>query len=247
MGEKSIRDWLDCNNKKLIEEIEASIPVKFSHWDRDYFACQVHKDENGKHCEVEVFFKEPLEQAKIAHELFHAKICLTFGDNGIMYTIKDQTVPFQCMMREDNASNILNCCEHNMFFPDYLEMGYKEEDSFEESKNLGKMFKELEELVKKGLKENGHYDINRVFKYLGLAFSFLFYPNDKRFAKQVKQLRTIDVTLFTRLKRLKDNCSDITITPDNKEFVQESYFSFANEINKWFAKAFEGAVFTNIE
>lgn len=246
MDEQQIRAWLDENNQKLIKEIECSIPVKFTRWEKDYFACQVHKDDNGENFEVEVFYKEPLEQAKIAHELLHAKTCLTFGDNVIMFTIENQTVPFRYMMKGENASNILNTCEHNMFFPDYLDMGYKEEDSFEESNDLEKRYQELDKLSRSGLKKDGHYDSQRVFEYLGLAFSFLFYPNDKRFAKQVKQLRKIDITLFSRLNKLKRDCSNITITPDNKEFVQEAYLNFANEINKWFSKAFEGAVFTNL-
>lgn len=244
LDEQQVRSWLDKNNQTLISEIEMSVPVKFTHWDKDYFACQVHKNEEGEPCEVEVYYKEPLSQEKIAHEFLHAKTSLILGDNAVMFAVENQCVPFKFMMQIENASNIVNACEHNMFFPDYLEMGYKEEDSFEQPKELDKKYEEIEFLVTNGLKENGHYSIKRVFDYFGLVFTFLFYPNDDRFRRQVKQLRKVDVPLFLKLKKLKDDCSDILIEPGNKDFVQNAYFEFATDMNKWFAKAFEDAIFT---
>ena len=136
MEEKLIRAWLNGANQKLLAEVVSFTPVKFTLWEEDYFACQVHKDEQGNQCEAEVFYKEPLEQAKIVHELLHAKTSLILGDNGIMYDIPDQTRIFQYMMDKNNASAIVNACEHVIFFPDYLAMGFEEADSFEQPKDL---------------------------------------------------------------------------------------------------------------
>lgn len=242
MDESQLREWLDANNKNLLSEIEKVVPVMFTLWGKNYYACQVHKNTTGAQCEAEVFYKEPLSQAKLAHELLHAKTSVTLGDNQIMFSVSNPSQPFCFMMANDNASNIVNVCEHNIFFPDYLDMGYLEEDSFEQPQDLAEREREISYLVNHGLRVSGHYSIDRVFQYFGLVFSFLFYPNDERFKKEVKQLRKIDVPLFCILKKLKDNCSDVAIIPDNKEHLQDSYFEFANDINNWLSKAFKGVV-----
>ena len=81
-----------------------------------------------------------------------------------------------------------------------------------------------------------------MFQYLGLVFSFFFYPNDRRFKKEVDQLKKIDFTLFSRIKKLKDACTDLEIVPENKDYIQEAYYDFAVDMNAWFEKAFKGAV-----
>lgn len=242
MTEQDVRDWLDEANKQLLAEIEKTTPVKFTFWTENHFGCQVHKDENGVQCEVEVYYKEPLSQAKIAHELLHAKTSIVLGDNAIMFVIENQTIPFIYLMKNENASQIVNACEHVIFFPDYLDMGYQEDDSFEPPQNLAKSFATIDELSAYKLKENGNYSIKKVFEYLALSFSFLFYPNEKRFKKQVKTLKQIDYPLFSIMNNLRRACTDCTIVPENKDFIQESYFDFANGLNKWFDKAFKGAV-----
>ena len=73
MDEKQLRANLDSQIKTLLAEIEQIVPVKFTLWDEDYCACQLHKDANGNQIEAEIFYKEPVSQAKFAHELLHAK------------------------------------------------------------------------------------------------------------------------------------------------------------------------------
>lgn len=246
MIEEQIRTWLDDNNKALISEIEKSIPVRFTQWEEDHYSCQLHKNEIGDHIEAEIFYKEPLAQAKIAHELLHAKVGYTFGDNYIMYTVSDKHVFFSYMLKNEFASGILNACEHIIFFKDYLEMGYNEEDCFEPTANLDDSIRELDKLVKKGLKEKGHYSSEKVAQYLGLAFSFIFYPNFERFKKQVEMLKKIDFPLFSRFRNLRDACCNLDIIPENKEFIQNAYYKFAFDMNKWFTNAFKGAVITGV-
>lgn len=243
MNEEEVRKWLDDNNKQLLLEVEKIVPVKFSLWDNDHFACQVHKNDQGVQCEAEIFYIKPPAQSKIAHELLHAKTSLILGDNGIMFSISNQSAPFIWLMKHENASNIVNLCEHVIFFPDYLDMGYSEEDSFEQPRDLVRNHEKLFYLEKHGLKEKGRYDIRKVFDYLGLVFTFLFYPNEKRFHKEVKTLKKIDFPLFSRVYNLKRACTDLDITPANKDYLQQEYFNFAKDINGWFSKAFDGAVF----
>lgn len=243
MTEQEMKQCLDPTIQHLLAEIETYVPVKFTQWEKDFYACQVHKDCNGAQKEAEVFYKEPLQQAKIAHELLHAKTSLILGDNAIMFGVENQCQLFQYFMSPENASNIVNVCEHVIFFPDYLEMGYSENDSFEQPTDLDKRMEELADLENHGLKENGHFSAQKVFLYLSLVFSFLFYPNEARFQKEIKKLRRINIPLFSVMNKLKRDCTDVKITPDNKDYIQHAYFEFANKLNEWMNKAFEGAVF----
>lgn len=239
MTEEEIRKWLDENNTALISEIEKSVPVKFTYWGEDHFACILHKNEKGEHVGAEIFYKMPLSQAKIAHELLHAKVALTLGDNSIMYNIDNKHALLSFMLKEEFASNILNVCEHVIFFQDYLDMGFDEAECFECASDLNKSLLELDNLKKNGLKENGHYSSERVFKYLVLAFSFMFYPNTELFKREVKILRKLDLSLFSRLSDLRRACDDLVICPENKEFIQDAYYKFASNMNKWFINAFK--------
>ncbi len=243
MEEQDIRAWLDKSNQQMLTEIEVFVPVNFVLWEKKNYACHIHKD-NGKPCSAEILCKEPLSQAKIAHELLHAKTSLILGDNGIMFCVEEQTVPFQYMLKGNGASDIGNVCEHVIFFPDYLDMGYDEGEAFEEPERLSEQLEKLSFLANNGLKENGRYSSQRVCDYLSLVFSLLFYPNENRFKREIKQLRKIDIPLFSRIMKMKDACMDMAIVPENKEVLQEAYYVFANDMNQWFAKAFEGAVFT---
>jgi len=243
MTEQEIRNSLDTAIKILLSDIEASVPVKFTKWNNDHFACQVHKNANGEQCEAEILYKEPLEQAKLAHELLHVKTSIILGDNSIMFSVENPCQLFTNFLSLENASNIVNVCEHVIFFPDYLDMGYEEEDSFEKPTDLDKSLKELIFLESHGLKEDGHYSSDKLFLYLSLVFSFLFYPNENRFKREVKRLRKINLPLFTIIKNLKAACSDLEVIPENRDYIQEAYREFAEKMNEWMTKAFEGAVF----
>lgn len=236
MEEQEIREWLDQNNRQLLSDIEAILPVRFTIWREDCYACQVHKDDVGKDSEAEIFYKEPISQPKIAHELLHVKTGLVLGNNGIMFTVPSPSIMLDALL--SNAEGIGNVCEHLIFFPDYLAMGYDEVDSFEPAEDLDDRLNELSGLARDGLKENGKYSQTKVSTYLGLIFSFLFYPNEKRFSKEIKQLKRIDFPLFSRINKLRIACKDLDIDPNNRAFIQRAYYDFAVEMNDWFMKAF---------
>ena len=241
MNEEEIRDGLDNHNQQLVAYIENIIPVKFTLWDRDYYECHVHKD-NGMLVEAEIKCKEPISQAKIAHELLHAKISVDLGDIGIMFAIEKRNAFFDALMSNENASKINNACEHVISYPEYLDMGYEENDFFEEESDIEARLVELDHLYNHKLKVDGHFDSKKVFSYLSLLFSFLFYPNENTFAREVKKLRIINVHLFVIVNKLRMDCKDLDINPENREFIQDAYRKFAMSINKWFEVAFKGAV-----
>lgn len=233
MDESQLRTWLDTNNQKLLVEIEIEykIPVKFTLWEKDSYGCQVHKNEQGAKCEVEVYYKEPPTQAKIAHELLHAKVDLVLGDGITLFDVPNMTKTHQGLLQ--NADQIVNACEHYIFFPEYLDMGYLEKDSFEEYETSDKFRERLESLCQHGLKQGLKYNIDRVFQCLSLAFTLCFYPNEERFATEKNRLKKVDRVLYNKVDELREAC-EIDIDSEFSADLQNAYRKFSRDMNSWF-------------
>lgn len=234
MDENEIRAWLNPKNQQLLSEIESKIPVKFTLWEKDYFGCQVHKNEQGEHCEVEIYVKKNLSQAKIAHELLHAKVDLVLGDGYELFNVENKTKALEDLLSGDGAGNIVNACEHLIFYHDFIDMGFSENDMFENDCLSDEARKMLDNLHEHGLKLGLNYDINRVFQYLSLAFSLCFYPNEKKFEEEIKILKDINSVLFSKVNTLKKTCVDLEITPENKVVLADAYNQFSKGMNSWF-------------
>ena len=179
-----------------------------------------------------MFYKEPLSQAKIAHEMLHAKVDLVLGYGTTLFDVPNKTRALEVLLA--NAAQIVNACEHVIFFPDYLGMGYREEDSFEEYNLSEETRNNLEFLCNHGLKQGCNYDINRVLQFLGLAFSLRFYPNEDRFTGELDRLKRLDRALYSKVERLWDDCMDIEIIPEDSALLQNAYRNFSITMNSWF-------------
>ena len=236
MNEQELRNWLNPANQQLLTELEGIIPVHFTLWERNCHGCQVHKAENDvQHpVEVEVFYRNETSQAKIAHEMLHARTCLILGDGISLYDVDNKTPVYERLLNNGNVDNIVNACEHVIFFPDYLEMGFREEDSFEEYELSEETSNLLTFLFEHGLKLGGRYDLDRVYQYLGLGFSLYFYPNEERFQAEVSMLGQLDRGLFSKLRILREACTDMEVVPENREYLSDAYRRFGTEINHWF-------------
>ena len=232
MNEEELRAWLDPHNRQLLTEIEQTVPVRFTLLDGNSYGCQVHKDEQGVMREVEVFYKEPLSQAKIAHEMLHAKVDIVLGNGITLFDVPNMTIALEGLLA--NASQIVNACEHVIFFRDYLGMGYREEDSFEEYNLSEETRNNMDFLCNHGLKQGCYYDVNRVFQYLSLAFTLRFYPNEDRFSGEIDRLRRLDRVLFSKVECLWDVCMELEIVPDDSALLQNAYRNFSITMNSWF-------------
>lgn len=236
MNEQELRNWLNPANQQLLTELEGIIPVRFTLWERNYHGCQVHKAENDvQHpVEVEVFYRNETSQAKIAHEMLHARTSLILGDGISLYDVDNKTPAYEGLIQIENAEKIVTACEHVIFFPDYLDMGFREEDSFEEYELSNESRNQLSFLFEHGLKLGGRYDVDRVFQYISLGFTLYFYPNAERFQEEVRMLSQLDRGLFSKLRILRETCTDLEVLPENREYLSDAYRRFGTEINHWF-------------
>ena len=47
-------------------------------------------------------------------------------------------------------------------------------------------------------------------------------------------LSQLDRGLFSKLRILREACTDLEVVPENREYLADSYRRFGNEINHWF-------------
>lgn len=230
MTETEVRESLCKVNSELLQELEQSVPVHFQSITDKYYGCVIHKGNTGLPIEVVIFCQEPFSNSKIAHELLHAKAGLLLGDNAIMLCLAKQ-FQIDWMLNERLCSHILNCVEHVITYPIYqADMGFPSNEYFEPDEN------EEKPTLLDSIKENGKYNIKKVFQYLYWAFSLRFYPIDNRWKKELKSLKKTDFGLYQVINSFYLKIKDITLQETNHKTIQEAYSSLANEMRDWIGR-----------
>ena len=214
MTDQEIRNSLNDQNRRLLDDIENFISVRFEEWDKDFYAGKISKSEG---CGV-VYCKPDLHQAKIAHELLHIKTGYSLGDDNIT---------------DNLCEGLLNQTEHYLFFDEYLNLGYNAIDFFE---NLRlQMEAELwkETIVKHGIGNNGTYTTTEVYSYLAVLILFLLYPVKGQYSHQYKKVSKAVPELSTAMDRFVGELLTIRIDSQEKGRMQAAYETLAGDIIKW--------------
>lgn len=230
-----VLNYLNDTNKKIVSFIEQYVPVIFTKKECDNYESQMHKKENGSPKSAEIFYKEPLEQAKFAHELMHMKTDLMIGDDQIVYEISLSDRRLSKIIDEQFCADLLNVTQHVVFAPEMKELGYGMEQF--EYETLNPTIKSIyNDALETKLKFMGVYDSTRVQCYIKLLLMYMFYPDDKRFTKEINALKTIDFVLFSIVKKLHIAFEDLELDERNKDYIQNQYREFAEGIQKWIHK-----------
>lgn len=224
--------FLDDANKEILASIEQYVPVKFTKMDCDNYCSQMHKNGEGLPMSAEIIYKDPMEQAKFAHELLHMKADLMIGDDLIVYEIAMSDEKLSKIMDKQFCEDLLNVTQHIAFAPDIEEMGYGMEQ-FEYETVSPKTEEIYEDALKTRLKFLGVYHSERVQCYLKLLLMFMFFPDEKRFAKQVKALKNVDYILYSRVKELRNAFENVELSEESYDFIQDQYKAFAEGVQKW--------------
>lgn len=231
MTDLEIKNSLNDENKRLLDDIENFISVRFEVWDKDFYAGKISKSEG---CGV-VYCKPDLHQAKIAHELLHIKTGYSLGDDNVMLGMAHKSGnPIVRMIITDNlCEGLLNQTEHYLFFDEYLNMGYNATDFFE---NLRlQMEAELwkEAIIKHGIGNNGTYTTTEVYSYLAVLILFLLYPVKGQYSHQYKKVSKAVPELSTAMDRFVGELLTIRIDSQEKGRMQAAYETLAGDIIRW--------------
>ena len=231
MTDQEIRNSLNDQNKRLLDEIEQSIPVRFEEWNEDFYAGKISKSEG---CGV-VYCKPDMNQAKIAHELLHIKTGYSLGDNNVMLEMARQSRNpiVRMIITDDLCEGLLNQSEHYLFFEEYLNMGYNATDFFETLRLQAEAELWKETIIKHGIGNNGTYTTTEVYSYLAVLILFMLYPVKGQYAHQYKKVSKAVPELSAAMERFVGELRSINIEPQEKEHMKATYEALAGDIIRW--------------
>ena len=225
-------NFLNDTNKEIVSFIEQYVSIVFTKTDCDNYYSQMHKNEEGLPVRAEIFYKEPMEQAKFAHELLHMKADLMIGDDLIVYEIAMSDKKLSKIIDKRFCEDLLNVTQHIAFAPDIEEMGFGMEQF--ENETISSLVESIyRDTLNTKLKFLGIYDSIRVQNYLKLLLMFMFFPDEKRFAKEVKALKSIDFILYSRVRELHYAFKNVELSKDSYDYIQEQYKFFVEGVQKW--------------
>ncbi len=231
MTDQEIRNSLNDPNKRLLDEIEQSIPVRFVEWNEKFYAGKISQSEG---CGV-VYCKSDMHQAKIAHELLHIKTGYSLGDDNVMLEMARQSGNpiLRMIITDDLCEGLLNQAEHYLFFEEYLNMGYNATDFFENLRLQIEAELWKEAIIKHGIGNNGVYKTTEVYSYLAVLILFLLYPVKGQYAHQYKKVSKAVPELAETMERFVGELRTINIKPQEKEHMQAAYEALAGDIIRW--------------
>lgn len=231
MTDQEIRNSLNDQNRRLLDEIEKSISVRFEEWDKDFYAGKISKSEG---CGV-VYCKPDLHQAKMAHELLHIQTGYSLGDDNVMLVMARQSGnPFvEMIITDDLCEGLLNQAEHYLFFEEYLNMGYNAIDFFENLRLQTEAEQWKEAIIKHGIGNNGTYTTTEVYSYLAVLILFLLYPVKRQYVHQYKKVSKAVPELSIAMDRFEGELRAIRIDSQDKGRMQAAYEALAGDIIRW--------------
>jgi hypothetical protein len=231
MTNLEIKNSLNDENKRLLDDIENFISVRFEVWDKDFYAGKISKSEG---CGV-VYCKPDLHQAKIAHELLHIKTGYSLGDDNVMLGMahKSGNPIVRMIITDDLCEGLLNQAEHYLFFEEYLNMGYNATDFFENLRLQTEAEQWKEAIIKHGIGNNGTYTTTEVYSYLAVLILFLLYPVKRQYAHQYKKVSKAVPELSIAMDRFEVELRAIRIDSQDKGRMQAAYEALAGDIIRW--------------
>jgi hypothetical protein len=238
-----IEDSLDSHCLTLLQEIKDILPdVTFIHSEKkDCYTCRIRKNDDGTHKCVEITYYEPIVCSKIAHELLHAKVGLIIGEGSAMLRIPAKCPLYEHLIQSGAIAQIVNACEHFIFYKEYRSMGYKDEGLFETLSVSEPFQMTFDSLLKTGIKRGSQYDTRRTYQYLSALFTTMLYPKRTRFRKEEAQLKKICFELYKTILLFRKEIEQIkTISSAYKSLMDSAYYNLGIHLNEWLYKAFRG-------
>ncbi|MGN1375496.1 MAG: hypothetical protein ACI4V5_02960 [Prevotella sp.] len=229
------RNNLCVENQILLAKIEKQIPVVFEKSERNCWQASIRKSKGY----AVVYCMDYFSDNKIAHELLHIETDLIMGDNRIMLNKCGKNPILHWLFLNENndaASQILNAYEHLVILPKYEKMGFDKNDFFEDQKaNRYEDF--VNKVEQRGIrKPNGKISCQDFIIAFVCIMSYLFWPIDDRFNRQLAILKKSEKELFGIFKSFKDQLIKVPINKKGRQSIQLVYAWFMTTLDKYITK-----------
>ena len=229
-----IRNELDQACLSLLNDVEQYIAIDFVQQDTPPYGFQVterttnHLPKTGR-----VFYYQPINSAKIAHELLHAKIDYFLGNGMCIYKYAQNIDVLNSLFDYNMCADFTNQTAHKIFYKEYAAMGYSPENFVEGVHWDTQGWNALKLRWKKTPKENQLVDIKNFI--LAITHIMLF-PIDNRFAYIEREMKHMERDLFAIFKKFRDIIETLQIRATDGDKMEQAYMAFIKDIHSWGTK-----------
>lgn len=236
VSKDNILNRLDKPCQELLAEVQEHISINFFLREDDKHECDFHvinRDQNNKPKEGQILFYEPIESAKIVHELLHAKCsCVFLDDNRIFDIVRTLSSHIaKKVLTFDLCQSILNQAEHYIIYPHYIHMGY-DNDKFVESLSFD--HEGWNTFVKNYQRNN--IKMTDVYNLINTLHHIVLFPIDNRFKVIMRELKHIERELFDAFKCFRDELPSLPQSYGSQEYsLIPLYKRLFDKIDKWCA------------
>lgn len=227
----NFRDKLCVKNVALLQEIEKIHPVRFEKWDQQNWGAKFSIKEN-----VGIVFHPTIfSDAKAAHELLHLKMNIIMGDNRILLEEALKYPPhLPKLFQFEVVQHFLNSYEHKKMFEEYLSMGFDANDFFEKAEQSDFFQNFVDKIWKEGLTDrSNNYHTDTLGQYICCIISYISYPLDSRWKKELKRLDRADKTLYKIILDYWNKILGISLNNAGKAIINKEHINFIAVMKKW--------------
>lgn len=225
-----------CNN--LLEEIQQSCHIRFQEWNESYCAFKVeNRDNNGNAIEGVINYYKDCKSAHICHELLHAKCDILFGNDFLtLFRPDEENSLCENLLDFRFWESFSNHIQHQIFYAEYIKMGYVARDFFSSLNFEGKS--DLKKFIKRNdLKLNNLYHPSLVALYLDALYHFMFYPLDNRYHKTLRKFRAIDSGLYAIYSDFYNKVRTVKLDEGSKTILHDAESKLSESLYNWVLKS----------
>ena len=230
---------LDENCARLLDEVQQYCHVYFEEYNNNHCAFQTtNRDASGFATEGVLYYHKGYLQASICHELLHAKCDCYFGDNrSLLFNDSDDFIK-RHIMDFSLWQSFENQVQHKIIGSDYIQLGYKAEDFFENADFSKASSRQVKQFAANGILIKGkqEYDPISLKTYINVLIHLLFYPFGTPFQSQLRRMEMIDKQLFRIHKDLQISIKDIKVDAQFRDAYIQATHQYRDQMSVWFEK-----------
>lgn len=225
-----VEDYLDDKNRELYDFVQGQLHLTVRRTTESVYGSYIIRDE----ATIYVPAGDP-QPASFAHELLHAKMRI----KEIFCSLKRDVSchPFAKSILSDKlCEHISNIMEHRKMFPEFIAMGYKEEE-FLADYHTPLLSPEQVSIIISSLKSNGHYLASGVDLFIGKYLSARFCClSNYNYSKELQQMREAEPVLTAYLESFAERWDKFDIEK-NDALAEDDCFlikmDFVEDLDTW--------------
>ncbi len=225
-----VEDYLDDKNRSLFDFVNSSLTLTLQRTTAPYYGIHLRNSVGV----IEVPARDP-QPASFAHELLHAKLWIkqVYCSPKLAVSGCPKLVP---IFSEELCDHFTNILEHRKMFPEFIAMGYKEQEFLADSQTPA-LTKESADYLLLKIKFHGFYLAPGVGDFIGTYLAarlgcFSYYD----YSEELQILRNAEPELSSILDSLAESWNKYDYEKEG-DILATSYIEvigdFVENLNEW--------------